>query len=476
MTHITGQSRYQTTMFPETLDELIAQDHPVRVIDAFVDSLDLYGLGFKKAIAQATGRPPYAPGDLLKLYVYGYLNRVRSSRMLEREARRNIEVLWLVNRVQPTYKTIADFRKDHPQAIISVCREFIRFCRAQQLFDGELLAIDGTKIQAVASHKRVITPKRLQEQMAAIDQKVAEYLATLDEADRHEPGRAAAGTDVSAALEALKAQRRTIRQQAQEMAEQGIKQKVAAEPEAKIMRTANQGFKVAYNAQTAVDAKHKLIVAFELTNEGNDAGQLYPMAARAKEELQVEQVTVVADSGYSNGEQGQQCEEQGMTAIVPRAETVNPSGKEYFSREQFTYDAPSDSWQCPAGATLTRFKVSLTQKKKEYTTKACGNCQLKAQCTKAKQRVIVRGFYEEAMEAMHQRAMSDPNWMKQRRSMVEHPFGTIKWMMGGARFLVRGLKKAKAELALSVLSYNLKRVINIKGVQKLLETWRPSFA
>jgi len=475
MSHVTGQSRYQTTMFPESLDELIPQDHPVRVIDAFVDSLDLGPLGFAKVVAEATGRPPYAPGDLLKLYVYGYLNRVRSSRMIEREAARNIEVLWLVNRLKPTYKTIADFRKDHAQAIVGVCREFIRFCRNQQLFGAELLAIDGTKIQAVASRKQVITPKGLKEQMAAIDKKVADYLATLDEADRHEPDSRAACPDVTAALAALKEQRAALQQQAQELAEQGIKQHVATEPDAKLMRTANQGFKVAYNAQAAVDAEHKLIVAFDLTNEGNDSGQLHPMATRGKQELQVEQVTVVADSGYSNGEQGKQCEDSGITAIVPRAETVNPNGKDHFSREQFVYDAPSDSWRCPAGETLTCFKVSLTQKKKEYTTKACGDCALKAQCTKAGQRVVVRGFHEEAMEAMHQRAMSDPIWMKQRRCIVEHPFGTIKWMMGNARFLVRGLQKAKAELALSVLSYNLKRVINIKGVQALLGSLRPAF-
>jgi len=476
MPHITGQSRYQATMFPETLEDMIASDHPVRVIDAFVDSLDLYGLGFEKAIAQATGRPPYAPGDLLKLYVYGYLNRVRSSRLLEREAMRNIEVLWLINRVKPTYKTIADFRKEHPQAIIGVCREFIGFCRAQQLFGAELLAIDGTRIQAVASRKQVITPKCLREQMAAIDSKVAEYLARLDEADRQEPGNRVAGTDVAAALEALKAQRQALQEQAQGMAEQGSKQEVATEPDAKMMRTANQGFKVAYNAQAAVDSKHKLIVAFDLSNEGNDSGQLYPMAERARNELQVEQVTAVADTGYSNGEQGQQCEAHGITAIVPRAQSANPKGKEYFKREQFAYEAASDSWRCPAGAILTCFKISQTQKKKEYSTNACGNCGVKGRCTKADRRVIVRRFYEEAMEAMHQRAMSDPNWMKQRRCIVEHPFGTIKWMMGNARFLVRGLKKAKAELGLSVLSYNLKRVINIMGVQNMLNAWRSSLA
>lgn len=282
MTHVTGDSRYQTTLFSESLDELIGQDHPVRVIDAFVDSLDLGQLGFRKVIAEGTGRPPYAPGDLLKLYIYGYLNRVRSSRMIEREARRNIEVLWLVNRVTPTYKTIADFRKDHAPAIIGVCREFIRFCRGQQLFGAELLAIDGSKIEAVASRKQVVTPKRLAEQLAVIDKKIGEYLLSLDEADRHEPGNGRACQDVAAALTTLKEQRQQLQRQAQEMAGQGIKQHVATEPEAKLMRTAHQDFKVAYNAQMAVDARHKLIVAFDLTNEGNDSGQLYPMATQPK--------------------------------------------------------------------------------------------------------------------------------------------------------------------------------------------------
>jgi transposase len=344
VTHITGLSRHQTMLFPESLDELIAQDHPVRVIDAFVDSLDLGQLGFKKVIAEATGRPPYAPGDLLKLYVYGYLNRVRSSRMIERETKRNIEVMWLVNRVSPTYKTIADFRRDHAQAIVGVCREFIRFCRRQQLFGGELLAIDGTRIEAVASRKQVITRKRLAEQMAVLDQKIGAYLTALDEADPHEPQGEPACPDVAGALTALKEQRQQLQQQAQEMADQSIKQHVATEPEARLMRMGrHQGFEVAYNVQMAVDARHKLIVAFDLTNEGNDSRQLHPMATLGKEELRVRSVTVVADSGYSNGEQGSQCEQSGITAIVPRPRIVNKRGKGHFSRDEFAYDAKTDS-------------------------------------------------------------------------------------------------------------------------------------
>ncbi|SFU67589.1 transposase [Nitrosospira multiformis] len=311
--------------------------------------------------------------------------------------------------------------------------------------------------------------------MAVLDQKIGEYLLALDEADRHESRSEAACPDVAVALAALKEQRQQLQRRVQEMADQGIKQHVATEPEAKLMRMGHQGFEVAYNAQLAVDARHKLIAAFDLTNEGNDSRQLYPMATQAKDELQVNNLAVVADSGYSNGEQGSQCEQSGITPIVPRPRTVNKRGKG-FSREEFAYDSKTDSWRCPAGAILTRSRVSLSGQKNDYTTKACGDCVLKAQCTKSRRRVVVRNFYEDALEAMHQRATSNPMWMKQRRRIVEHPFGTIKWMMGNPRFLLRGLKKAKAELALSVLSYNLKRAINIQGVQMLLSTLRPSSA
>jgi transposase len=473
MAHVSGQSRYQTTLFPEVLDEVVGADDPVRVIDAFVETLDLGALGFSKVEAEQMGRPAYAPGDLLKLYVYGYLHRVRSSRRLEGEAERNVQVMWLLNRLTPSFKTIADFRKDHAGAIVGVCRAFIRFCREQSLFGAELLAIDGTKIAAVASRKQVITPKRIEKMNAAIDRKIADYLASMDEADREEPRAAAAPAEVAAAIEALKGQKLWLQGQAQELAAGGLKQLVLSEPEAKLMRTPH-GHAVAYNAQIAVDAKHKLIAAFDLTNEGNDYRQLYPMAVQGKDAVGADQVTAVADTGYSTGEQGALCEQEGITAVVPRAETVNPNGKQYFSRDKFSYDRASDSWRCPAGATLSLYKTSHTQQKKEYTTEACGSCPLKPQCTKAARRVIVRDFYEDAREAMHRRATADPIWMKQRREMAEHPFGTMKWLMAHPRFLVRGLKKAKAELAIGVLCYNLKRVINILGVPALLEALEPS--
>ena len=474
MAHIAGQSRYQTTVFPAVLDDLVPEHHPIRVIDAFVERLNLAEQGFEKVVAEATGRPPYEPAHLLKLYIYGYLQQVRSSRRLEREAQRNLEVMWLIDRLTPSFKTIADFRKDHAEAIVGVCREFIEFCREHSLIKGELLAIDGTKIAAVASRKKVITPEQLAKRMAAVDHKIAGYLAAMNEADQQERATAPAPADVAAALEALREKREELQRQAKELSDQKLTQLVTTEPEAKLMRTANHGYQVAYNAQIAVDSENHLITAFDITNEGNDQQQLHPMAVQTKQALEAEHLTVVADTGYSNGEHGARCENDGITAIVPRAETVNPEGKQYFNRDKFSYDAATDTWQCPAGQSLTCRKTSHTEKKKEYWCKACATCPLKPQCTKAAKRVIVRSFFEDDREVMHQRAVADPTWMRARRNLVEHPFGTMKWMMGYPRFLVRGLKKAKSELALTVLGYNLKAAICLLGVPALVKALQPA--
>ena len=473
MGHKIGQSREQMILFAERLDEVVGPDHPVRVIDAFVDSLDLGRLGFAKVVAEATGRPAYRPGDMLKLYLYGYQHQMRSSRRLEAESRRNVEVMWLTRRLMPAFKTIADFRKEHPRQIIEVCRTFVQFCRDQALVGGRVLVVDGTKINAVASRKRVLTAKSLKEKAAAIDRQIAAYLARMDEADREE-NEPEAKLDVAGALAALKERRIEVQRQAEALSERGLSQWVETEPEAKLMRTARNGYQVAYNAQTVVDAEHKLVVAFDLVNEGNDQRQLYPMALAGQAAVGGAPVTMVGDTGYSNGEQGQLCEEAGITAIVPRMETVNPQGETFFARDRFSYDAESDSWRCPAGETLTCRTVDRTEQKKKYWTSACQGCPLKASCTKSDKRIIVRHFFEEAREAMHRRALADPDWMRLRRCVVEHPYGTIKWMMGHPRFLLRGLKKAKAELGLSILAYNLKRVTNILGVPKLLASLRPA--
>jgi transposase len=470
MEHVAGRSRYQSELMGPSLDDIVEDDNAVRVIDAFVDSLDLRNLGFARVETAATGRPPYAPGDLLKLYVYGYMNQMRSSRRLEREAERNLEVLWLIDRVRPSFKTIADFRRDHSQAIVAACREFIRFCRGQSLMGGLIAAIDGTKIAAVASRKQVVTVKALQQQSAATDEKIQEHLKAMDEADRLEENQESkAPAKVKPALEALERQKKAIQRQVEELAQAGLSQRVKGEEEARLMRTPNHGPQVAYNAQIAVDSKHKLIVAFELTSEGNDERQLYPMAIEARQALEAESLTVVADTGYSNGEQGEQCAQEGIVAVVPRPIIVNPKGKGLFTREAFAYDATHDNYRCPAGQTLSCFKVSQTEKNKVYRTFACTDCSLKGQCTKAAQRSIVRSFHEDARQAMDSRAKADPGWMKLRLGLVEHPFGVMKWMMGSPGFLVRGLKKAKSELALTVLGFNLKRTMAILSVPGMVE-------
>jgi hypothetical protein len=309
--------------------------------------------------------------------------------------------------------------------------------------------------------------------MARMDHKIREYLKALDEADRETPlPEVIAKGEVAAALETLRTRREEVRQQAEMLAKKGLNQEVVGEPEAKLMRTARHGHQVAYNAQSVVDAEHKLIAAFDLTNEGNDQRQLLPMALQGKEAVGAEQVTVVADAGYSNGEHGELCAQAGITAIVPRAATVNPEGKEFFSREAFSYDRASDTWRCPAGETLSLSYISKSEHRYRYTTDACATCALKPRCTKGKQRTILRDFHEDAREAMHQRALSDPHWMELRRCLAEHPFGGIKHLMGRARFLVRGLRKAKGELALLVTAYNLKRVINILGADELIRILR----
>jgi transposase len=470
MGHIEGESRYQRHLLAASLDEMVSATHTVRVVDAFIGGLDLRGLGFAEVEAAETGRPGYHPAVLLKLYVYGYLNQMRSSRRLEKEAERNIEVHWLIDRQTPCFKTIADFRKDHAEAIVGVCRSFVKFCKGQSLYGGQVVAIDGTKVEAVASRKQVITPDVLEKRAAALDERIKKYLAAMDEADREETAEELDREALQAALAELQRRRAETEAAAQALAKEGLSQRVVGEEDARLMKTARHGHQVAYNAQTAVDAKHGLIVTFELTNDCNDERQLLPMAEAAKQVLEVAEVTAVADTGYSSGEQGQACEAAGITAVVPRPQVVNTKdkGKTLFTREAFTYDKASDSWTCPAGETLRPCEISKERQITRYGTTACSGCALKPQCTEGKSRRITRHFYEDAREAMHQRAVAEPSWMALRRNLVEHPFGIMKWLMGRPRFLVRGLRKTSAEMALTVLGFNLKRTITILGVPALL--------
>jgi transposase len=470
MRYIQGENRAQTALFPVSLDELIPDDHLVRVIEAYVSLLDFEQLGFDKARPKATGRPSYDPADLLKLYLYGYFQRIRSSRRLEAECQRNVEVMWLLGRLAPDFKTIADFRRDNSAAFTATCRAFVRFCRNAGLIAGELVAIDGSKFQAVASSRKHMTPKKLKHQEAVLDQRIARYLAQLDEADRNEGGESINRSAVQTALRELQIKKANNQTCQGLMEAQGLVQHIVGEPDAQKMRTPSGKF-VAYNIQSAVDAKHCLILHHEVTQDGTDNRQLEPMAKAVKEELQQPELCVTADAGYSNGEQFQACEDAGITAFVPPNRSVNNQGDgaEFFDRTDFKYEEQRDVYQCPGGKLLTLKQMNKGNRIYQATIADCDVCTLKSRCTQTSRRYLTRHAHEAAFERMEQRMRAHPEMMVSRRSIVEHPFGNLKqWLFGNGRFLLRQLKGARAEMALAVQAYNLKRAIKVLGAQKLM--------
>lgn len=453
-------------MFPPSLDDLVPEDHPVRVIGAYVQSLDLGVLGFERAAPAATGRPGYDPADLLKLYLYGYLNRVRSSRRLERECQRNVEVMWLLGRLAPDFKTIADFRRLNGQGFVQVCRAFVRFCAEAQLLGGELVAIDGSKFQAVSARRRVVTQAALAKEGRKLDERIEQYLKALDEADRQEGEEPIDRKAVRAALAKLRERQADCDSAGQVLKELGVTQHVTGESDARLMSNGHSQT-VAYNVQSAVDAKYGLIVHHEVTNASSDAAQLEPTAKAAQEVLGGNALKVVADTGYSNGTQFAACEQAGITPYVPPKRRYEGNG-DIYNVEQFQYDANSDSYRCPAGKVLTFVTVNDVYQMRVYGAAAgdCANCSHKACCTRAKRRTVSRHVYEEAFERMHRRLADAPDMMKWRRSIAEHPFAQLKyWVMGNGRFLLRGLSGARTEMALAVLARNLKRAMNILGNQ-----------
>ena len=470
MRYIQGENRSQTALFPVSLDELIPDDHLVRVIEAYVSLLDFEQLGFDKARPKATGRPSYDPADLLKLYLYGYFQRIRSSRRLEAECQRNVEVMWLLGRLAPDFKTIADFRRDNSAAFTATCRAFVRFCRNAGLIAGELVAIDGSKFQAVASSRKHMTPKKLKHQEAVLDKRIARYLAQLDEADRNEGGESINRSAVQTALRELQIKKANNQTCQGLMEAQGLVQHIVGEPDAQKMRTPSGKF-VAYNIQSAVDAKHCLILHHEVTQDGTDNRQLEPMAKAVKEELQQPELCVTADAGYSNGEQFQACEDAGITAFVPPNRSVNNQGDgaEFFDRTDFKYEEQRDVYQCPGGKLLTLKQMNKGNRIYQATIADCDVCPLKSRCTQTSRRYLTRHAHEAAFERMEQRMRAHPEMMVSRRSIVEHPFGNLKqWLFGNGRFLLRQLKGARAEMALAVQAYNLKRAIKVLGAQKLM--------
>lgn len=470
MAYIQGQSRSQTSLFPVSLEELIPEDHLVRVIDVYVAKLDLVRLGFDKALPKNTGRPSYDPADQLKLYLYGYFQRIRSSRRLEAECQRNIEVMWLINRLKPDFKTIADFRKNNKPAFIATCRAFVQFCRTAGLITGELVAIDGSKFQAVASSRRHMNLKRLQHQEQKLEKRIAQYLAELDEADKTEAGEKIDRSAIKATLAQLEVRHSNNLTCQMLMKSMELEQFNIQESDARMMRT-HKGPRVAYNVQTAVDAEHCLILHHEVTQDSDDRKQLEPMAKASKEQLQQDELTVTADAGYSNGKQFQACEDGNITAYVPPNRSCNSTGKEqaFFDRTVFSYDAAQDRYQCPAGKWLTFKQTNKGDRIYQAKMSDCAACPLKEQCTKAKRRYVTRHAHEEAFERMEQRMLAHPEMMVSRRSIVEHPFGNLKqWLFANARFLLRQLEGTRAEMALAVNAYNLKRAINVLGARQLI--------
>jgi transposase len=470
---VAGTDRNQTTLFPECLDDWIAEDNPVRVVDAFVDTIDLGELGFDGVVPEATGRPSYHPAVLLKLYIYGYLNRVQSSRRLEREAGRNVEVMWLTRRLVPDHKTIADFRKDNSRAIRNVCTRFVTLCREMGLLSVSSVAIDGSKFKAVNNRDRNFTRAKMERRKAQIEESVERYLQQLDTADRHEPSDvlAAKTTRLKEKIAKLKDEVRRLAQLEARMVAAADQQISLTDPDARSMATSGRGSGiVGYNVQVAVDTEHHLIVAHEVTNVGSDRSQLANMAAEAKAVLQTERLEAVADRGYYSGEEILACEQASITVTLPKPMTSGAKSEGRYGKQDFVYRPEEDAYRCPAGETLKYYYTNVENglALRRYWTTACRACPIKSRCTTAEQRRITRWEHEHVLEAVQRRLDENPNAMRRRRETVEHPFGTIKARMGATHFLTKTLPRVTGEMALHVLAYNLTRVMNIIGCKPLI--------
>lgn len=472
MSHIRGADRSEVMLFPPALDDYVAEDNPVRFIEAFVMSLDLVELGFTRATPAATGRPGYDPADLLKLYIYGYLNRVRSSRMLEREATRNVEVMWLLGKLTPDFKTLADFRRDNLEAIKAVCREFTLLCKKLDLFGGELIAVDGSKFRAVNSRKRNFNPAKLARIIKSIDERIAGYLAEMEKQDAAEASAAkTSAEELRAKIEQLRGRKQFHEDLAERLQQSGAQELSLTDPDSRLM-SVGQGVDVCYNVQTAVDGKHKLIVHHEVTNAHTDEGWLVPMATTAMQVLEVEILEVVADKGYYSGEEIKKCEEQGIATYIPKAHVSPKLKKDLFTKDDFRYDPSTDTYTCPEGAQLSH-RFTTPEKngvmQRYYRTSACKTCAIRPRCTEDKRgRTIKRLIDEDVLERVARRLGSRPEKMRLRGRLVEHPFGTMKRGMNQGYFLLRGLRKVAAEMGLTVLCYDLKRALNIIGVDHLM--------
>jgi transposase len=471
MTHLVGHDRFQTLLLPESLDDYVGPENPVRFIEAFVDGLDLAATGFDRVQPKETGRPGYASSDLLKLYVYGYLNRIRSSRRLEAETHRNVEVIWLLRHLKPDFKTIADFRRDNRNAFRAVFRQFVLLCRELDLFGRELLAVDGTRIKAVNNKDRNFTRASLQKFIELADAKLDDYLQRLDQSDAIESKTGGSRVkDLAEKIGAIRERRARCKDMLAQLDHTREDQISLTDPDSRAM-AAHTRVPVGYNVQVAVDTKHKLIVEQQVTNQVVDMGLLTQTAEPAKEILGVETIDAVADKGYFKIEDIEACEQAGITPYVPRPQR-GPSVKAgLFRKDEFSYDADNDSYVCAAGQRLHPYSSSLLRglKKINYVNKlACDDCKIRARCTRGKFRTVSRLENEAVLDRMQARLAQRPDVLDRRRETVEHPFGSIKQWMNQGAFLMRGLEKVRGEFSLTALAYNLRRVLNLVEFAELM--------
>jgi transposase/IS5 family transposase len=473
MPHITGHDRSQTLLLPESLDDYVGPENPVRFIEAFVDSLDLAEAGFARVQSKPNGRPGYAPADLLKLYVYGYLNRVRSSRRLEAETHRNVEVIWLLRQLKPDFKTIADFRRDNHQAFRPVFRQFVLLCRQLDLFGKELIAVDGTRIKAVNNKDRNFTRASLTEFIRLADAKLDDYLKRLEANDATEAGTAGSRVkNLAEKIAAVRGRRDRCKAMLAELDQSGDSQISLTDPDSRAM-AGHTHVAVGYNVQVAVDAKHKLIVEQQVTNQVLDLGLLTETAKPAREILGVETIEVVADRGYFKAEDIEACEKAGMTPYVPRPQRGPSVRAGRFRKDEFQYDEASDSYLCPAMQRLAAYSVSSQRELKRFhyaNRLACDGCELRPRCTSGSFRIVSRLENEAVLDRMQARLAKRPEILSIRRTTVEHPFGSIKQWMNQGAFLMRGLEKVRGEFSLTALAYNLRRVLNLIGFKELMAT------
>ena len=470
---IEGEDRTQVTLLPECLEDYVGHDNPVRVVDAFVEELELQELGFDGADTAVTGRPSYHPAVLLKIYIYGYLNRIQSSRRLEHECQRNLELMWLTGRLAPDFKTISDFRRCNGTGIRNVCRRFVLLCRELKLFSQAVVAIDGSKFKAVNNRDRNFTAVKIDRFQEQLVQSIQRYLDALETADRAPAaGMEAKTTRLQDKIKALRQRMRQLDDLKTRLPSEPGEQVSLTDPDARSMATSRLGSGiVGYNVQTAVDTKHHLIVAHDVTNESSDRSKLSAMAIAARAAMGKTRLQAHADRGYYNGRELKACADAGIAAFVPKPLTSNAKAEGRFDKADFIYIARDDEYRCPAGQRaiyrFTREERGVLLRR--YWSSACPQCPIKAQCTPSDYRRITRWEHEAVLEAVQRRLDRRPTAMTVRKRTVEHVFGTLKHWMGSAHFLTRRLPNVATEMSLHVLAYNLKRVISILGIAKTMK-------